>query len=411
MNILPIEACHFAFLVTVWFVLVESEPSCDQTEFLHPNGTCVACPVCGPGEQLSEDCGFGDGGKGVCTMCDEGQFSTDTGVAPCRRCTKCSLLNRLEKSACVATSDALCGQCLPGYYELRSMTGEVELPCVPCYNYDTVHKECLLLRGQGSKGENSVVLPEGNFKEPEEKRVKEETFSMVLIGSATASSVFLVVLLLWAFLLTAERFKHVPDYCPGPEELSSAADVQYTPLSSHTEAAKPQGTDSKAPSSAGDPLRGINSLSHDNEVHPLSSIVINVTTNIKPPGQNNENNIKEEQRSKCEVTEEMEKKLHTIWEMAQGQSIEMLSYDSVQDLCLLLDSADDRHMLRRLAQSLGVPPQVVTHLQGFQDLFQYLRTSTYTLLPQLAQAAALLPNHEVVAKIHQAVVNRTPLRP
>lgn len=36
--------------------------------------------------------------------------------------------------------------------------------------------------------------------------VKEETFSMVLIGSATASSMFLVALLLWAFLLTAERF-------------------------------------------------------------------------------------------------------------------------------------------------------------------------------------------------------------
>lgn len=36
--------------------------------------------------------------------------------------------------------------------------------------------------------------------------VKEETFSIVLIGSATASSMFLVALLLWAFLLTAERF-------------------------------------------------------------------------------------------------------------------------------------------------------------------------------------------------------------
>lgn len=35
-------------------VLVQSEPSCDQTEFLHPNGTCVACSVCGPGEELSE---------------------------------------------------------------------------------------------------------------------------------------------------------------------------------------------------------------------------------------------------------------------------------------------------------------------------------------------------------------------
>lgn len=35
-------------------MLVKSEPSCDQTEFLHSNGTCVTCPVCGPGEQLSE---------------------------------------------------------------------------------------------------------------------------------------------------------------------------------------------------------------------------------------------------------------------------------------------------------------------------------------------------------------------
>uniref|UniRef100_A0A4W6EBC6 TNFR-Cys domain-containing protein n=1 Tax=Lates calcarifer TaxID=8187 RepID=A0A4W6EBC6_LATCA len=93
---------------------VQSEQSCDQTEFLHPNGTCVACPVCGPGEQLSEDCGFGDGGEGVCMLCEGGRFSPDTSVAPCRRCTQCNLLNRLEKTACSLTSDALCGQCLPG---------------------------------------------------------------------------------------------------------------------------------------------------------------------------------------------------------------------------------------------------------------------------------------------------------
>lgn len=34
--------------------LVQSEPICDQTEFLHANGTCVACPACVPGEELSE---------------------------------------------------------------------------------------------------------------------------------------------------------------------------------------------------------------------------------------------------------------------------------------------------------------------------------------------------------------------
>lgn len=84
----------------------------------------------------------------------------------------------------------------------------------------------------------------------------------------------------------------------------------------------------------------------------------------------------------------------------------MLDYDTVQDLSLQLDSLDNRNVLRRLGRSLGVPPQVNAHLQGFQDLFQYLRTSTYTLLPQLAQAAALLPNPEVVARIHRAVVNK-----
>ncbi|TNN72749.1 Tumor necrosis factor receptor superfamily member 19 [Liparis tanakae] len=213
---------------------------------------------------LLMDCGFGDGSEGVCILCGEGRFSADTGVGPCMRCTQCTLLTRLKRTACSPTGDAQCGQCLPGYYELRSMTGEVELPCVPCYNRDTVHKECLRWTAHDSKG-----------------GVEEQTFSMVLIGSATASSVCLIALLLWAVLLTAERF---------------------------------------------------------------------------------------------------------------SQSVEMLDYDSVQDVSLLLDSADSRNTLRRLGRSLGVPPQVNAHLRGFQDLFQYLRTSTYTLLPQLAQAAALLPD-------------------
>ncbi|XP_071314575.1 uncharacterized protein [Trachinotus anak] len=234
---------------------------------------------------------------------------------------------------------------------------------------------------------------------------------MVLIGSATASSIFLIALVLWASLLTAERYKRVPEHCHEPEGPHSAGGLQHTPLSSCIETMAKQ---SEAPSlttaPAEDSSRGLNPLSHDNEAHP-TSIVINVTANIKPSGQKKENITLEEQHSSCYDTEEMEQKLQTIWEMAQGQSIEMLDYDSVQDLSLLLDSADDRSMLRRLGRSLGVPPQIIAHLQGFQDLFQYLRTSTYTLLPQLAQAAALLPNPEVVARIHRAVVNKWPLRP
>ncbi|XP_071374308.1 tumor necrosis factor receptor superfamily member 19-like [Centroberyx affinis] len=389
MDSLLTAACLHAALLMVWCALVQSEPSCDQTEFLHPNGTCVKCPVCGPGEQLSEDCGFGDGGDGICMVCAKGKFSPETGVAPCTRCTQCNLLNRRERTACSATHDALCGRCLPGYYELRSMTGEIELPCVPCYNMGTVRKECLPLAPRASKA-----------------GAKTGTVSMVLIGSATASSTFLIVLLLWAFLLTAERFKQEPEYCAGPEGLFSGADLQRSPLSSHTEAAaKPPEAPSQTIAPAEDPLRSLNSLSHENEVHP-TSIVINVTTNIKPSGQSADNVPREERGGSCYSTEEMEQKLQKIWEVAQGQGIETLDYDTVQDLSLLLGSADDSSMWRRLGRSLGVPPQVLAHLQGFQDLFRYLRTSTYILLPQLAQAAALLPSPEVVARIHRAVVNK-----
>lgn len=63
----------------------------------------------------SQDCGFGDGGDGVCIPCEEGTFSADADVAPCRRCTLCNLLNRLEETPCSPTSDALCGQCFAGW--------------------------------------------------------------------------------------------------------------------------------------------------------------------------------------------------------------------------------------------------------------------------------------------------------
>ncbi|XP_078810149.1 uncharacterized protein LOC144994859 [Oryzias latipes] len=382
-------------------VLAHSKPICDQTEFLHPNGTCVACSVCKPGEQLSGDCGFGDGGEHVCIPCDDGTFSSDTDVAPCRRCTQCSLLNRHLKTACSPTRDGLCGQCLPGYYEVRSMTGEAELLCLPCFSRDAVHEDCLLFAAQDSKSQIATVLPEGNMRESKDKRAKEETFSVVLAGAATVLLIIILALLFWILLLSAERFKPVPE----PEELRGEAKPHYKPLQTSSEKGA---TQTDAPVSAEDPARGLSSVNHESELYP-TSIVINVTTNIKPCSENKDNVSQEQQQGF--TTEEMEQKLQTIWELAQGQSIEMLDYDSVQDISLLLDSVDSIYILKRLALSLGIPPHVAALFRGFQDLFQYLRTSTYTQLPQLAQAAALLPNFEIVSRIHKAVVIQRPLTP
>ncbi|XP_068182313.1 tumor necrosis factor receptor superfamily member 27-like isoform X2 [Antennarius striatus] len=380
------EACLYAALLLVCYVQVKSEAICDETEFLHLNGSCVACLLCGPGMQLSEDCGFGDGGAEVCILCEKGRFSADTGVGPCMRCTQCDLLNRLEETRCSPTGDARCGRCLSGHYELRSMTGAVELPCVPCSSRNMIHKECLHLTAQRAKGETAVTVTM-DLEEPKEQRVKENAISMVLISSAAASSLFLLALLFWAFVVSAERFNRIPKHCPDPEGLMSADGLRF---SAHTERTAPQ------PQSPAKMLLS----GHEKEVHP-TSIVINVTTNIKPSGQK-ACSLQEEQQSSCSM-EEMEQNLQTIWEKAQGQTIETLDYDSVQDLSLLLDSVNNSCALRKLGRSLGVPPQVIAHLKGFQDLFQYLCTSSYTLLPQLAQAAALLPHPEVVARIHRAV--------
>ncbi|XP_035983554.1 uncharacterized protein LOC118557528 [Fundulus heteroclitus] len=281
------------------------------------------------------------------------------------------------------------------------MTGEVELLCIPCD--DAVRQGCLPFSSRGSKTESAIMLPVGKSEEPAEKGTKAESLSVVLIGATISSLFFLLSLLLWVVLLTVKRFKRVPEHGLKPEGLLSAANLQYESPSGHTERATPQSESASESSSPEDTTRGQNSLNHESELHP-TSIVINVTTNIKPCSQKQDNIVQEGQKGF--TTEEMEQKLQTIWELAQGQSIETLNYDTIQDLSLLLDSPNHIYVLRKLGLSLGVPPKLTAHFHSFQDLFQYLRTSTYTQLPQLAQAAALLPNFEVVSRIHRALVNK-----
>uniref|UniRef100_A0A8C7DJZ7 TNFR-Cys domain-containing protein n=1 Tax=Oncorhynchus kisutch TaxID=8019 RepID=A0A8C7DJZ7_ONCKI len=437
---LSMEASVSAALLMASCLLALSEPSCNQTQFLHSNGSCADCPVCGPGEQLTDDCGYGDGGEGGrCVACAEGQFSTETGLAPCWQCTRCILLNRQERAVCSPINNAQCGNCLPGYYKLRSRSGEVDLLCMPCYSpTGKIRKECLPLQWKHTS--TAVTLDTVQV-------------SMALIGSVTSASIFLLLLLLWALLLIIERFgefclpvqtmakkctqfpirflyshkvgmecglyvffvffvgcsEQVRKYCPeGLHFEVGTAFPRNTLLSNTTETgAIPSITPPESPGPTQDAHhRCLSSLSREGEVHP-TSIVINVTTNIKPSLQHGgEDGPWEGQRGHCHTPEEMEQKLLEICTVSQGQSLEELNYDTVQDLSLLLDSGGCGRGsgVRRLGYSLGVTPEVLSNLHGFQDLFQYLRTSTYILLPQLAQAAALLPRPDVVARIHRGLV-------
>lgn len=47
--------------------------------------------------------------------CRPHRFKEDWGFQKCKPCLDCALLSRFQKANCSATSDAVCGDCLPGY--------------------------------------------------------------------------------------------------------------------------------------------------------------------------------------------------------------------------------------------------------------------------------------------------------
>ncbi|KAL4631663.1 tumor necrosis factor receptor superfamily member 19-like [Arapaima gigas] len=363
--------------------------SCDQDQFLHPNGSCVVCPTCGPGQQLSEDCGYGDGGAGHCEPCGEAEFSAETGLAPCWQCTQCVLLNREEKTPCTPTSNAECGGCLRGFYELRRKNGLVELLCMPCLS--------------PSGGVQRGCLPPG-----------PGTVSVVVIGSASAASAFFLVLLLWVLLLMVER---LGVYCrpkPVPKRTGMNGDLMPSLLPGATPPALPCDMASAAPSREEATEQQINSTEEtprfpvniENDAHP-PSIVINVTTNIKPV---NQSRCGDSEWEEPEETQPSLKEVHGcpcfIVSVYTGQTLEELDYDTVHDLALLLDAGGYGGAVKRLGHVLGIPAEVLSNVCGFQELFHYLRTSTYTVLPQLAQAVASLRRPDIVARMHQGLLTR-----
>ncbi|XP_034520873.1 tumor necrosis factor receptor superfamily member 19-like [Ailuropoda melanoleuca] len=88
---------------------------CRQQEFRDRSGNCVLCKQCGPGMELSKECGFGYGEDAQCMACRPHRFKEDWGFQKCKPCLECAAVNRFQKANCSVTSDAICGDCLPGY--------------------------------------------------------------------------------------------------------------------------------------------------------------------------------------------------------------------------------------------------------------------------------------------------------
>ncbi|NXL90174.1 TNR19 factor, partial [Alectura lathami] len=105
---------------------------CREQEFRDHTGKCILCKQCGPGMELSKECGFGYGEDAQCMTCRPNRFKEDWGFQKCKPCLDCALVNRFQKANCSATSNALCGDCLPGFYRKTKLGGFQDMECVPC---------------------------------------------------------------------------------------------------------------------------------------------------------------------------------------------------------------------------------------------------------------------------------------
>ncbi|XP_060090780.1 tumor necrosis factor receptor superfamily member 19 [Heteronotia binoei] len=105
---------------------------CREQEFRDHDGNCVLCKQCGPGMELSKECGFGYGEDAQCMTCRPNRFKEDWGYQKCKTCLDCALVNRFQKANCSATSNAVCGDCLPGFYRKTKLGGFQDMECVPC---------------------------------------------------------------------------------------------------------------------------------------------------------------------------------------------------------------------------------------------------------------------------------------
>ncbi|XP_070605879.1 tumor necrosis factor receptor superfamily member 19 isoform X1 [Erythrolamprus reginae] len=119
-------------LIYVLDVIIGETGECREQEYRDHDGNCILCEQCGPGMELSKECGFGYGEDAQCMTCRPNRFKEDWGFQKCKQCLDCASVNRFQKSNCSAISNAVCGDCLPGFYRKTKLGGFQDMECIPC---------------------------------------------------------------------------------------------------------------------------------------------------------------------------------------------------------------------------------------------------------------------------------------
>ncbi|XP_035536153.1 tumor necrosis factor receptor superfamily member 19 [Morone saxatilis] len=113
-------------------VRAEETRECREQEYKDRFGNCKPCKQCDAGQELSKECGFGYGEDARCVPCRSSRFKEDRSLQKCKPCLDCGLINRFQKGNCSTTSNAVCGECLPGYYRKTKLSGFQDMECIPC---------------------------------------------------------------------------------------------------------------------------------------------------------------------------------------------------------------------------------------------------------------------------------------
>ncbi|XP_010893744.2 tumor necrosis factor receptor superfamily member 27 [Esox lucius] len=134
---------------------------CSENQY-YLNGVCHPCLKCGPGKELSEDCGYGSGWSAYCIPCSVKTYKESRNSHNCKFCQSCKHINRHQKSPCTSKKNAVCGECLPGFYSKTRMDGLQDLECIPCGFFSTSEHECSRSRAIDVENVSSPEAPAQN---------------------------------------------------------------------------------------------------------------------------------------------------------------------------------------------------------------------------------------------------------
>lgn len=125
-------AVHFIYSTLIPARAEEETRECREQEYKDRFGNCKPCKQCDAGQELSKECGFGYGEDAQCVPCRSSRFKEDRSLQKCKPCLDCGLINRFQKGNCSTTSNAVCGDCLPGFYRKTKLSGFQDMECIPC---------------------------------------------------------------------------------------------------------------------------------------------------------------------------------------------------------------------------------------------------------------------------------------